>query len=77
MFMKNKNIIFKIRTSKVTDHAALINPCDTLLARARGNCTYSILTKDVTYLLSARSVCHYTLENRIFAMTVCLSPNWT
>ena len=24
MFLKNKNIIFKIRTSKVTDYAALI-----------------------------------------------------
>ena len=25
MFLKNKNIIFKIRRSKVTDYAALIN----------------------------------------------------
>ena len=25
MFLKNKNIIFKIRRSKVTDHAALID----------------------------------------------------
>ena len=26
MFLKNKNIIFKIRISKVTDYAALNNP---------------------------------------------------
>ena len=26
MFLKNKNIIFKIRRSKVTDYAALISP---------------------------------------------------
>ena len=28
MFLKNKNIIFKIRRSKVTDYAALISLCD-------------------------------------------------
>ena len=28
MFLKNKNIIFKIRRSKVTDYAALINAGD-------------------------------------------------
>ena len=27
MFLKNKNIIFKIRRSKVTDYAALRFPC--------------------------------------------------
>ena len=29
MFLKNKNIIFKIRRSKVTDYAALIAKCVT------------------------------------------------
>ena len=28
MFLKNKNIIFKIRRSKVTDYAALTNSAD-------------------------------------------------
>ena len=31
MFLKNKNIIFKIRRSKVTDYAALTNDCDNLI----------------------------------------------
>ena len=31
MFLKNKNIIFKIRRSKVTDYAALNKECPKLL----------------------------------------------
>ena len=32
VFLKNKNIIFKIRRSKVTDYAALIMEANTMLA---------------------------------------------
>ena len=35
MFLKNKNIIFKIRRSKVTDYAALIVMCLLVMLRKR------------------------------------------
>ena len=35
MFLKNKNIIFKIRRSKVTDYAALSNKVATAVVRSK------------------------------------------
>ena len=43
MFLKNKNIIFKIRRSKVTDYAALIfiSGCGSAISSAKeGNSCY-------------------------------------
>ena len=54
MFLKNKNIIFKIRRSKVTDYAALRSVI--LLQRhvALSNC--SVIVFKSFAILSARSV---------------------
>ena len=51
MFLKNKNIIFKIRRSKVTDYAALISKTDFTVIKYSGQGSFKVKKGTIDKLL--------------------------